>query len=180
MHAATKGKGYLPHSPPSAHSVANMNHRITLRTYALFGMLMLYMTYIICTIEYTLKWNNVTGVNNLGSVGQFFPFIISILNLLRVFGSIYSETKNKMRGEKDMDGDVERNSGNGSMELVRTAHAAPELRFSKDAGGSKEVEIEGPGRAETRQRRSENSTVDGRDGNEIMTVEEERRRSWYK
>jgi len=70
---------------------------------------MAYMAYVILTIEYTPKWNMITGVNSLDSVGQAFPFIISILNLLRVFASIFKETKRKMKSH--MGRDVERNSG---------------------------------------------------------------------
>jgi hypothetical protein len=132
---------------------------------------MAYMAYIILTIEYTLKWNNITGVNSLGSVGQFFPFIISIFNLLRVFASIYKETKRKMKVDKD----VERNCAglmSDGVELVKTGQA-PELTFSNDLGrdGGKEG-------VEVRERGSVSSDEVGGNGLENTQVEGGRRRSW--
>jgi hypothetical protein len=137
---------------------------------------MAYMAYIILTIEYTLKWNNITSVNSLGSVGQFFPFIISIFNLLRVFASIYKETKRKMKVDKD----VERNCAglmSDGVELVKTGQA-PELTFSNDLGrdGGKEgVEVRERGR-----RSGGSGSSDGVGGNglENTQVEKGRRRSW--
>lgn len=127
------------------------NKEKTPRTYALFTLLMLYMGYRITTIELTLKWNHMTGINSLGSVGQIFPFIISILNLLRVLVSIFEETKRKMRGVVDVEGN--------SVELI----------FANHPGDDKsQTEVS------QRQRRSQNSFTDGE--NEIS---EARRRSRY-
>ena len=47
------------------------------------------LTFLLCiqgilTIELTLLWNHVSGLNNLGTVGQLVTFIIGVGGLLKV------------------------------------------------------------------------------------------------
>jgi hypothetical protein len=57
---------------------------------------MVLLTWLILTVELTLLWNNVTGVNGLLSAGQTIPAIIGATSLLRTVNAIVMKHAEKV------------------------------------------------------------------------------------
>ena len=45
---------------------------------------LLLIAWFVLAVEFSLRWNSVTGIYDIGSTGQLIPFIIGLLGLLRV------------------------------------------------------------------------------------------------
>jgi hypothetical protein len=52
---------------------------------------LLYLIWSILAIEFTIKWNNITGVDTIQSVGQLIPFIIGTIGFLKLARDISVE-----------------------------------------------------------------------------------------
>lgn len=48
---------------------------------------------IIISVECSLRWNQVSGVGDLDSVGQLIPFVVGIGTLLQIFKNIYLQAR---------------------------------------------------------------------------------------
>ncbi|KAJ9652428.1 hypothetical protein H2198_008297 [Neophaeococcomyces mojaviensis] len=44
----------------------------------------LIMIYSIISIEFMLKWNHISSVNNISSIGQLIPFVVGLTNVLKI------------------------------------------------------------------------------------------------
>jgi hypothetical protein len=54
-------------------------------------MNLLYLIWSILAIELTIRWNNITSVHTIQSVGQLIPFIIGIVGFLKLVRDISVE-----------------------------------------------------------------------------------------
>jgi hypothetical protein len=55
---------------------------------------------IIISVECSLRWNQVSGVGDLDSVGQLIPFVVGIGTLLQIFKNIYLQARRNWKKQE--------------------------------------------------------------------------------
>ena len=63
----------------------------------------LVIAWFVLAVEFSLRWNSVTGIYDIGSTGQLIPFIIGLLGLLRVIHVTIRSTDEDVRPPSEID-----------------------------------------------------------------------------
>ena len=74
------------------------------------------MIYSTLSVELTLAWNNVDGIYEISSTGQFIPFLIGVLGLGRALVSAFVTHPVPSRVSTTLTQDRELVSANNSIE----------------------------------------------------------------
>ena len=87
-------------------------------------------TYCLIGVELTIQWNNITGINNLNSVGQLIPFIIGatgFINAIIVAVRHFRKQRKKRHGETESETPVVVNESEPKYETVAGEEDGTEL-----------------------------------------------------
>lgn len=88
---------------------------------------------LVLSIELTLAWNHISGVNIIGTVGQLIPFILGVGGLVKVLWS-------RLRMGGDSDGEEA-----GEDELEPADVRLAEVYYKRKAAYERSVGIEAAG-----------------------------------
>lgn len=64
---------------------------------------LLLIAWFVLAVEFSLRWNSVTGIYDIGSTGQLIPFIIGLLGLLRVIHITIRSTDEDVSAPSEVD-----------------------------------------------------------------------------